>query len=130
VGGSIKHDVSLPVSSIPGFIARANAAVEAILPGIRPCPFGHVGDGNVHYNLTQPEGMDKAAYLARWDEVSHVVHDIVTDMDGSVAAEHGVGRLKVGELERLKAPVELEMMRAIKHALDPDGRFNPGKVVV
>ncbi|WP_299441025.1 FAD-binding oxidoreductase [uncultured Rhodospira sp.] len=129
-GGSIKHDVSLPVSSIPAFIARANVAVEDILPGIRPCPFGHVGDGNVHYNLTQPEGMDKAAYLARWDEVSHMVHDIVAAMDGSVAAEHGVGRLKVGELERLKAPVELEMMRAIKHALDPDGRFNPGKVVV
>ena len=129
-GGSIKHDVSLPVSSIPAFIARANVAVEDILPGIRPCPFGHVGDGNVHYNLTQPEGMDKAAYLARWDEVSHMVHDIVAAMDGSVAAEHGVGRLKVGELERLKAPVELEMMRAIKHALDPGGRFNPGKVVV
>jgi D-lactate dehydrogenase (cytochrome) len=129
-GGSIKHDVSLPVSSIPAFLARADAAVAEAMPGIRPCPFGHVGDGNVHYNLTQPEGMDKAAYLARWDEINRIVHDIVTDMDGSVAAEHGVGRLKVGELERLKAPVELEMMRAIKHALDPAGLFNPGKVVV
>ncbi len=129
-GGSIKHDVSLPVSDIPAFIARADAAVTGAIPGLRPCPFGHVGDGNVHYNLTQPEGMDKAAYLARWEEVNRIVHDIVADMDGSIAAEHGVGRMKVFELERLKAPVELDMMRAIKHALDPDGLFNPGKVVV
>ncbi|MBB4285668.1 FAD-binding oxidoreductase [Roseospira goensis] len=129
-GGSIKHDVSLPVSRIPAFIARANAAVTAALPGLRPCPFGHVGDGNVHYNLTQPAGMDKAAYLARWDEMNRIVHDIVTEMDGSIAAEHGVGRIKVAELERLKAPVELEMMRTVKRALDPDGLFNPGKVVV
>jgi len=129
-GGSIKHDVSLPVSSIPAFLRRANAAVTEAMPGIRPCPFGHVGDGNIHYNLSQPEGMDKAAYIDQWDAMNRVVHDIVTDMDGSIAAEHGVGRIKVGELERLKAPVELEMMRALKKALDPSGLFNPGKVVV
>jgi D-lactate dehydrogenase (cytochrome) len=128
-GGSIKHDVSLPVSDIPAFIARANAAVAALVPGIRPCPFGHVGDGNVHYNLSQPEGMDKAAFLARWDEIARAVHDIVAEMEGSIAAEHGVGRLKRAELARLKAPVELDMMRAVKQALDPDGLFNPGKVV-
>ncbi|MBB4264906.1 FAD-binding oxidoreductase [Roseospira visakhapatnamensis] len=128
-GGSIKHDVSLPVSSVPAFITRANAAVTAAMPGLRPCPFGHVGDGNIHYNLSQPEGMDKAAYLDHWDAMNRIVHDLVTEMDGSIAAEHGVGRLKVGELERLKAPVELEMMRSLKHALDPAGLFNPGKVV-
>jgi len=129
-GGSIKHDVSLPVSDIPTFIARANAAVTEAMPGLRPCPFGHLGDGNVHYNLSQPEGMDKAEYLARWDEMNRIVHDIVTEMDGSIAAEHGVGRIKVGELERLKSPVELEMMRAVKAAVDPLGLFNPGKVVM
>jgi len=129
-GGSIKHDVSLPVSSIPAFITHSNAAVTQAMPGLRPCPFGHVGDGNIHYNLSQPEGMDKAAYLEQWDAMNHIVHDIVTEMDGSIAAEHGVGRIKVGELERLKAPVELEMMRALKAALDPAGLFNPGKVVV
>ncbi|KAA5605647.1 FAD-binding oxidoreductase [Roseospira marina] len=128
-GGSIKHDVSLPVSDIPAFIARANQAVTEAMPGLRPCPFGHLGDGNVHYNLTQPEGMDKAAYLDQWDAMNRIVHDIVTEMDGSIAAEHGVGRIKVGELARLKSPVELDMMRAVKRAIDPDGRFNPGKVL-
>jgi D-lactate dehydrogenase (cytochrome) len=128
-GGSIKHDVSLPVSDIPAFIARANQAVTEAMPGLRPCPFGHLGDGNVHYNLTQPEGMDKAEYLSHWDAMNRIVHDIVVEMDGSIAAEHGVGRIKVGELERLKAPVELEMMRAVKHAIDPAGLFNPGKVL-
>ena len=93
-GGSIKHDISVPVSRVADFIAGATAAVEAVLPGIRPVPFGHVGDGNIHFNLTQPAGADSAAYLARWDELNRIVHEIVLSFGGSVSAEHGIGRFK------------------------------------
>jgi D-lactate dehydrogenase (cytochrome) len=128
-GASIKHDVSVPVASVPDFLRRAIAAVEARLPGIRPCPFGHVGDGNIHFNLTQPEGMDPDAYLSRWEDMNRVVHDIVVAMGGSISAEHGVGRLKVDEIRHYKSPVEIEMMRKVKAALDPQGLLNPGAVV-
>jgi FAD/FMN-containing dehydrogenase len=127
--GSIKHDVSVPVSKVAEFVVRASDAVEARLPGIRPIAFGHVGDGNIHFNLTQPEGYDKAAYLARWQEFSDLVHDIVRELRGSISAEHGVGRLKVEEIEHYKSPVEIELMRRLKRALDPLGIMNPGKVV-
>ncbi|MGB0694273.1 MAG: FAD-binding oxidoreductase [Rhodospirillaceae bacterium] len=128
-GASIKHDVSVPVSRVPEFIARANDAVTAALPGLRPCPFGHVGDGNVHYNLTQPEDMDPQSYLAKWEDMNRIVHDIVVDMNGSISAEHGIGSLKVEELEHYKAPLELDLMRAVKKAIDPRNLMNPGKVV-
>jgi D-lactate dehydrogenase (cytochrome) len=128
-GGSIKHDVSIPVSRVPEFLARATAAVAAACPGIRPCAFGHVGDGNIHFNLTQPEGADRAEYLARWEEMNRIVHDIVTGLGGSISAEHGIGRLKVEELTHYKAPLELELMRKVKRALDPENLMNPGKVV-
>jgi FAD/FMN-containing dehydrogenase len=128
-GGSIKHDVSVPVSGVAAFIARASAAVAATLPGIRPVPFGHIGDGNVHFNLSQPPGMDMAAYLARWDEFAAIVHDIVADMGGSISAEHGLGRMKREEITRYKSPLEMELMRTLKHALDPKGLMNPGKLV-
>ena len=128
-GVSIKQDVSVPVSRIPAFLGAADRAVTERLPGIRPCAFGHVGDGNIHYNLSQPTGMDPERFRARWGEFNRLVHDIVRDFGGSFAAEHGVGRLKPGEVARLKSPVEVELMRRIKHALDPDARLNPGKLV-
>ena len=129
-GGSIKHDVSVPVSSIPAFIERASAAVLKLVPGARPVPFGHIGDGNIHFNISQPAGVDKASFLARWDEVSRMVHDIVVqDFNGSISAEHGVGQMKVDEIVRYKSPEAIEIMRAIKRALDPNNIMNPGKVV-
>lgn len=128
-GGSIKHDVSVPVSSVPDFIRRATPAVEAAMPGVRVIPFGHVGDGNIHYNLSQPKGGDKQAFLARWEEMNRIVHDIVVEMRGSISAEHGIGILKKQELAHYKDSLELELMRKIKAALDPNGLMNPGKVV-
>lgn len=128
-GGSIKHDVSVPVSSMAAFIARASEAVTARLPGVRPVPFGHIGDGNVHFNLSQPDGMDKAAFLALWGEMNAIVHGIVREMGGSISAEHGVGKLKRDEIAATKSPVEMAAMRALKRALDPKGILNPGKVV-
>lgn len=128
-GGSIKHDVAVPISAIAEFIARASAAVTAVLPGIRPVPFGHIGDGNVHFNLSQPVGMDTAQYLARWDEFNNIVHDIVADMDGSISAEHGLGRMKRDEITRYKSAIEMNLMRTVKRALDPKGIMNPGKLV-
>ncbi len=128
-GASIKHDISVPVSAIAEFITRASAAVTAMLPGIRPVPFGHMGDGNVHFNLSQPIGMDSAAFLARWDEFNKIVHDIVADLGGSISAEHGLGRMKRSEITRYKSALEMGLMRAVKHALDPKGIMNPGKLV-
>lgn len=128
-GGSIKHDVSVPVSRVPEFLARADDVVADALPGARPCAFGHVGDGNIHYNVSQPEGMDRDTFLAQWQPLSRRIHDLVADMGGSFAAEHGVGRLKTDELTRLKSPIETDLMRAIKTAFDPDHRMNPGVLV-
>lgn len=134
-GGSIKHDVSVPVSSVATFIAEASAAVARAVPGIRPVAFGHVGDGNIHFNLSQPanenkEGPERAAFLARWEEVNRIVHDIVARMGGSISAEHGIGRRKLGELVHYKSPLEIELMRTLKRTLDPQNILNPGKVVV
>ena len=128
-GGSIKHDVSVPVSRTAEVIAEASAAVESRLPGIRTVAFGHLGDGNIHLNLSQPVGADRDAYLARWDEFNEMVHDIVDEMGGSISAEHGIGRLKRAELADRKSGVEIDLMRRIKQALDPQGIMNPGKVL-
>jgi FAD/FMN-containing dehydrogenase len=128
-GGSIKHDVSLPVARIPEFLERAAAIVERICPGARPVPFGHLGDGNVHYNVSQPVGADEAAFLALWQPMSEAIHELVAKMDGSISAEHGIGRMKRDALQRFKDPVALDMMRAIKSALDPHGILNPGKLL-
>lgn len=128
-GGSIKHDVSVPVSRVPDFIAAANAAVSALVPDCRPLPFGHLGDGNVHYNVSQPVGADKAAFLARWDEVNAAVHAIVVEMGGSISAEHGIGRMKRDLLPGVKDPASLDLMHRIKQALDPQGLMNPGAVL-
>ena len=128
-GGSIKHDISVPVSKIPEFLDTASTAVKQAIPGIRPVPFGHIGDGNIHFNLTQPEGADKAAYLNRWEEINKVVHDIVHNLDGSISAEHGIGRLKVEELTRYKSPLALDLMRKLKKTMDPKNILNPGRIV-
>ena len=128
-GGSIKHDVSVPVALIPAFMAEADEAVRAVMPDVRIVAFGHMGDGNLHYNLTQPRGADKAGFLARWAEMNAVVHRVVARYDGSVAAEHGVGRLKRALLAEIKDPVALALMGSIKRTLDPRGILNPGKVV-
>ena len=129
IGASIKHDISVPVAAVPAFIEEANAAVTKLIPGCRPLPFGHVGDGNIHYNVTQPEGADKEKFLARWDEVNKVVFGVVTKMGGSISAEHGVGVMKRDILPEYKDPVALELMRALKRTLDPNGILNPGKVL-
>ncbi len=128
-GASMKHDVSVPVSRVPAFMTRAIAAVTSALPGIRPVPFGHIGDGNIHFNLYQPETMRADEFLARQPELSRIVHDIVAELDGSISAEHGIGRLRRDDLQRYKPAIELELMRRIKQALDPDNIMNPGKVI-
>jgi FAD/FMN-containing dehydrogenase len=128
-GGSIKHDVSVPVAAVPDFIAQASAAAIAVVPGCRPCPFGHLGDGNIHFNVTQPVGADKAAFLAHWDEVNAAVFAIVAKLGGSISAEHGIGVMKRALLPGVKDPVALSLMRMLKRELDPNGILNPGKVL-
>ena len=128
-GGSIKEDISVPVAAVPAFIAEANAAVAALIPDARPLPFGHLGDGNIHYNVSQPIGADKDAFLKRWGEMNEVVFAVVKKYGGSISAEHGIGLLKRDLLPSVKDPVALELMRGIKHLLDPKGILNPGKVL-
>ena len=128
-GGSIKHDISVPVVAVPDFLAQADAAVVKLIPGSRPVPFGHLGDGNIHYNVSQPVGADGADFLARWHEVNKVVFDIVMKMGGSISAEHGIGVLKRDELPDVKDKTAIELMRAVKAMLDPHGIMNPGKVL-
>ncbi|WP_454650067.1 FAD-binding oxidoreductase [Bradyrhizobium liaoningense] len=128
-GGSIKHDISVPVAAVPAFIAEADAAVVKLIPGARPVPFGHLGDGNLHYNVSQPIGADTADFLARWHEMNAVVFAIVLRMGGSISAEHGIGVLKRDELPEVKDRTAIELMRSIKAMLDPLGIMNPGKVL-
>ena len=129
LGGSIKHDISIGVSRVPDFIRRANASVTALIPGARPVPFGHCGDGNIHYNISQPVDMDLETFMSHRAAVTRAVYDIVVDMGGSFSAEHGVGQLKLREMARYKQPLEIDMMRRLKSALDPAGLMNPGKLL-
>ena len=129
-GGSIKNDVSVPLSRIPEFIDQATRAVEEAMPGIRVVAFGHFGDGNIHFNLSQPEGADTQAFLAEWDRFDRIVCDIATALGGSFSAEHGIGRLKCVDMERYKSEVEVDLMRSLKCALDPKNIMNPGKVIL
>lgn len=128
-GGSVKNDVSLPLSRVPEFITRATVAVEAAVPGLRVCAFGHIGDGNIHFNLSQPVGMDRAAFMAEWHRLERIVSDIAASLDGSFSAEHGIGELKRASLLRYKPAVEIELMQRLKRAIDPAGIMNPGKIL-
>ncbi len=128
-GKNIKHDVALPVSRIADFIAATDALLAAAFPGCQLVCFGHVGDGNLHYNVAPPPGMDERDFLAGQEAVNRVVHDSVDRFGGSISAEHGIGALKRDELARYKAPLELQLMRAIKTALDPLSIMNPGKIL-
>ena len=128
-GGSIKHDIAVPISAIVEFVARASAAAEALVPGVRSLAFGHIGDGNIHFNLSQPEGADTVAFLERWDELRRAVYDLVVDLNGSISAEHGIGRLNLETNLRTKSEVEIDLMRKVKRALDPENLMNPGRVV-
>jgi FAD/FMN-containing dehydrogenase len=128
-GLSIKHDVSVPISRIPEFVERADQALTEAFPGLRIVAFGHIGDGNLHYNQSQAAAGRNAAFLAAQPTVNRIVHDLVDELGGSISAEHGIGQLKRDELLRYKSPVEIEMMRAIKRVLDPQGLMNPGKVL-
>jgi FAD/FMN-containing dehydrogenase len=128
-GGSIKHDVSVPVNAVPEFVARGVAAAEKLIPGCRPVPFGHLGDGNVHFNISQPVGADKGAFLDRWEEMNDVIHGIVAEYGGSFSAEHGIGQLKREGLAAVKDKVAYDLMRTLKRTLDPHGILNPGKVL-
>ncbi len=128
-GFSIKHDISVPISRIGEFVERADAALKQAFPGIRIVTFGHVGDGNLHYNQSKPEAGENAAFIASQSRVNEIVHDIVHQLGGSISAEHGIGQLKRDELLRYKSPLEMELMRSIKRTLDPQGLMNPGKVL-
>ncbi|MBL8421148.1 MAG: FAD-binding oxidoreductase [Dechloromonas sp.] len=128
-GMSIKHDIAVPVSRIPEFLAQADGALERAFSGIRVVAFGHVGDGNLHYNLSKPDVQENAAFIASQPAVNRIVHDAVHALNGSISAEHGIGQLKRLELLRYKSPVEMALMRSIKQALDPRGLMNPGKIL-
>ncbi|MFV3077407.1 FAD-binding oxidoreductase [Niveispirillum fermenti] len=129
IGGAVHTDISVPVSRIPDFVATTLAAVAAYMPGIRPYPFGHVGDGNIHFNVGRPAGMDTAAYLAHAPAIAGLIHASALAHGGSISAEHGIGNLKAGEMVRIKDPVELDLMRSLKELLDPTGIMNPGKML-
>ena len=128
-GASIKHDISIPIASVPEFIARAAVAVESVSPGARVVCFGHMGDGNLHYNVSQPAGMEPSAFLTLYRPMNKAVHDIVRDLGGSISAEHGIGQLKRDELLATAPPVGIDLMRRVKAAFDPAGIMNPGKVL-
>jgi D-lactate dehydrogenase (cytochrome) len=128
-GASIKHDISVPIAAIPEMIAEGVAAAARVLPGIRACLFGHMGDGNLHFNFSQPVGMDGKSFMAQEKVVNAAVYEVVLKLHGSISAEHGIGQLKSDLLRQVKDPVALEMMRSIKAALDPNGILNPGKLL-
>jgi FAD/FMN-containing dehydrogenase len=128
-GPNIKHDISLPISAIPAFLDDAERALVDAFPGIRFVVFGHLGDGNLHYNLSGPEGVVPAGFMDNAPRANRIVHDLVNRHGGSISAEHGIGQLKRDELTRYKSPVEMAMMQKLKDALDPDNLFNPGKVL-
>jgi len=127
-GVSIKHDVSVPVSAVPELIKRGSDAVTSVVPGVRPCPFGHMGDGNIHFNFSQPVGMAPDSFRELSAPVHEALYRVVIELNGSVSAEHGIGQLKVELLRQVKDPVALAAMGKIKRALDPNNILNPGKI--
>ncbi|MDU7588102.1 MAG: FAD-linked oxidase C-terminal domain-containing protein, partial [Acidovorax sp.] len=128
-GGNIKHDISLPISRIPAFVEQMLPRLLQAFPGARPIVYGHLGDGNLHFNVSAPAGIAPAAWQRETDAVNQLIHDAVAEMRGSISAEHGIGQLKRHEMALYKTPAELEVMRRIKQALDPQGLMNPGKVL-
>jgi FAD/FMN-containing dehydrogenase len=128
-GESIKHDIALPLSAIPAFLSKAVEAVEALIPGARAVNFGHLGDGNLHFNFSGPKSGPDPQFLAKWEEVQQIVHDIVSEFGGSISAEHGIGIMKVTQLPRYKSHEELQAMRALKQTFDPKNILNPGKLI-
>ena len=128
-GASIKNDISVPISKVPEFIHRANTLLSSNYPGIRPVAFGHIGDGNIHYNLQQPIDTDNEKFLSSWHDITEMVVKIVNDLKGSFSAEHGIGMFKVSELREYKSSVEIELMQNIKKSFDPIGIMNPGKIL-
>jgi FAD/FMN-containing dehydrogenase len=128
-GYSIKHDISVPISRIPEFLAVAGEALRRLIRDIRIVPFGHLGDGNLHYNMTRPVGWADHAFACESPAINALVHDLVHEFHGSISAEHGLGQVKRDEAARYKTEVELDLMRAVKRALDPRNLMNPGKVV-
>jgi FAD/FMN-containing dehydrogenase len=128
-GPSLKHDVTVPIGSIPAFVAATDRALAEALPGVRVVSYGHVGDGNLHYNLSGPEPRDDGAFRARAGVLSRIVYDSVAAFDGSTSAEHGFGQSKRDLIADYKSPLELELMRGVKQLLDPAGLMNPGKVL-
>ncbi|MDF3889048.1 FAD-binding oxidoreductase, partial [Cupriavidus basilensis] len=128
-GKNIKHDIAVPISRIADFIDTTDALIQQAFPGARMVTFGHLGDGNLHYNVSPPAGQSHDAFLGNSEAINLIVHDSVHAHRGSISAEHGLGQLKREENRRYKSEVELAMMRAIKQALDPQGLMNPGKVI-
>ncbi len=128
-GGSIKHDVSVPIACLPAFIEEAVKVAQELIPECRPVPFGHWGDGNIHFNISQPISMDKQVFLNQWEEMNNIIHDVVLRYDGSISAEHGIGVMKREKLSKVKDPTALFLMREIKKTLDPEAIMNPGKVL-
>jgi FAD/FMN-containing dehydrogenase len=128
-GPSLKHDVSVPIADLPAFVARTDRALEDVLPGVRRVTYGHVGDGNLHYNLSKPVGAKDADFVARAGELSRAIYDAVSQLSGSISAEHGIGTAKREAARTYMDPVELDLMRTVKRALDPDDLMNPGKVL-
>jgi len=128
-GGSIKHDISVPISAIPDFLTEAGKIVEDTIAGARPVPFGHLGDGNIHYNVSQPGNMRKQDFLDQWENLNRRIHDVVHKFNGSFSAEHGIGRMKTDDMLRYKSKIEIDMMTKIKNALDPDNIMNPGVII-
>jgi len=128
-GGSIKSDISVPVAKIPAMIERGIAEVLKIVPGARPVPFGHLGDGNLHFNISQPADWAKEDFLALWEEVTTAINEVALSLGGSISAEHGIGRMKRHWMARIHSPEEIAAMRAIKAHFDPNGIMNPGKLL-
>ena len=128
-GPSLKHDVTVPIGSLPGFVETSGRALESLVPGVRLVTYGHVGDGNLHHNLSKPPGLPDADFLALAPALARTIYDEVAALGGSISAEHGIGVARLDAMARYADPVELDLMRSVKRALDPRGLMNPGKVV-
>ena len=128
-GASLKHDISVPIAAVGDFMSAATEAVKKLIPGIRPVAFGHVGDGNIHFNLSQPKGWDAEKFLGERESIARLVYDVVDQFDGSISAEHGIGQAKKSHLAHYRGDIEIGLMQTVKLALDPHKLMNPGKVI-